>query len=556
MAKMYPSTIRPDTESPAERLLYEVFDKQLPESFHVFHSVAWQARTGRYYRRDGEADFIVIHPERGILIIEAKGGQISYDGTSGVWMQNNHEMGKDPFEQAKASRYHLKRTLMEEPFWHQFNVAFGHAVAFPDVVAPTTPLTLQAPSTVILDKRALQDVEAWMEVVFFYYRGRETRPNIDNFGMQYLLNLLAPVRELRSLMGLDFQDEEAEFIELTEAQYRLLDFMASTNRAAIAGCAGSGKTLLAAEKARRLAGQGWRVLLTCFNRNLAAFLCDDYLADRPKTLQIANFHKMAHDLVQKSGQAKPNDFTKASYFNETLPEQLGTAVDILGPQFDAIVVDEAQDFQENWWLPLQMLLEDPDSGTFYIFYDDNQNIYGGLERVKNLARGFPLTENFRNTQAINAMVSRFYTSDHEVVALGPRGRNVDVHAYTKEIGMIKALRKTLHHLVNEEEVNPEDIIVLTPRSAANSALSRIGRLGNFLLTRNWDTDYDEIFYETIHSFKGLESPIIILTELSTDMKYAVDELLYVGCSRARNHLVIICHDTILSRLRSVTPTEQ
>ena len=217
-------------------------------------------------------------------------------------MQNNHEMGKDPFEQAKGSRYHLKRTLQEEPFWRQQNFAYGHAVAFPDVAAPTTPLTLQAPSTVILDKRALQDVEAWMEVVFFYYRGRDTRSDIDNYGMQYLINLLAPVREMRSLMGLDFQAEEAEFIELTEAQYRLLDFLASTNRAAIAGCAGSGKTMLAAEKARRLAAQGWRVLLTCFNRNLAAFLAVDYLSERPKSLQIANFHKMADDLVQRSGQ--------------------------------------------------------------------------------------------------------------------------------------------------------------------------------------------------------------------------------------------------------------
>ena len=72
MARMFPTPIRSDTQSPAERILYDAFRDNLPESYHVFHSVAWQARSGRYYERDGEADFIVIHPKRGILVIEAK----------------------------------------------------------------------------------------------------------------------------------------------------------------------------------------------------------------------------------------------------------------------------------------------------------------------------------------------------------------------------------------------------------------------------------------------------------------------------------------------------
>ena len=230
-----------------------------------------------------------------------------------------------------------------------------------------------------------------------------------------------------------------------------------------------------------------------------------------------------------------------------MPELLVSAIDILGPQFDAIVVDEAQDFQENWWLSLQMLLEDPDDGTFYIFYDDNQNIYGGLRKVKNLAQPFPLTENFRNTQTIHGMVTGFYKSDHEVIALGPPGREVEVLIFTDDSGMIKTLRQTLHRLVNDEEINPEDIVILTPRSATNSMLTRAGRVGNFRLSRDWDVDYDEIFYETIHSFKGLERPVIILVELTEDMKNAVDELMYVGCSRARHHLVVICQKSLVER---------
>ncbi|MFN2135595.1 MAG: ATP-binding domain-containing protein, partial [Candidatus Promineifilaceae bacterium] len=348
---------------------------------------------------------------------------------------------------------------------------------------------------------------------------------------------------------------QKEFIRLTEEQFSLLDFLQGTPRAAIAGCAGSGKTLLAAEKARRLAIQGWRVLLTCYNRNLATFLRDDYMRNRPPSLEIANFHQLATTLVKRSGQRPPGRFAGSSeqsrYFAETLPEQLVDAADILGPQFDAIVVDEAQDFQQNWWTPLQFLLPEPDNSTFYIFYDDNQNIYGGLRQVKNLAQTYPLTKNFRNTQRINDVVEHFYNSDHTITAVGPEGRDVPLLVYRDDRAMIEHLRKTLHNLINVNEVDTRDIVILTPVSAGKSALSRAGRLGSFLLTRNWDTDYNEIFYETIHSFKGLESPVIILTEIAADISSKADELLYVGCSRARNHLVVICHEDAQELFSSV-----
>lgn len=550
MARMFPDTLNPDTESRAEIRLYHLFAEALSPDYHVFHSVAWQARTGRYGARDGEADFVIIHPRHGILVLEAKAGQISFDGRTGQWRQNNHDMGKDPFEQAKRSRYHLKRTLEENSYWQERDIVFGHAVAFPDVVTPNYPLTLQAPQTVIFDQRNLQDPQAWFENVFAYYRGTAPRGEIDPSGMKYLINMLAPIRELHSLMGLDIQNEAAEIVRLTRNQYKVLDMLAWQPRAAIAGCAGSGKTMLAAEKARRLAEQGWRVSLTCYNTNLAAFLRDDYLAERPSTLHIQNFHKMALHLVRRSGQhSDPNEWPdeEQHYFAQVLPEQLGTAVDILGPQYDAIVVDEAQDFLEEWWLPLQMFLEEPDDGAFYIFFDDNQNIYGGLRNITNLAQGFPLVENCRNTREIHQIVQRFYHSDHPITALGPDGRPPEIIPYTDTASLGKALAAVLHKLIREEEVDPGDIVILTPRGLEHSALSQLGRLGNFRLTTNWNIDYNELYYTTIHSFKGLESPVVILVEIGEPGAQAADELFYVGCSRARHHLVIICQEDIAYR---------
>ncbi|MFN2137780.1 MAG: nuclease-related domain-containing protein, partial [Candidatus Promineifilaceae bacterium] len=225
MARMYPHPMRPDTDSRAEVLLYDLFEKELPDTYHVFHSVAWQSRTAGHFRRDGEADFVIVHPDKGILVLEAKAGQIDYDGRTGKWTQNNHDMGKDPFEQAKGSLYHLRDTLNEEYYWRERDIAFGHAVAFTDVVAPTTPISLQAPGSIILDKRNLQDVEAWVANAFEYYRGGRKRNGIDAYGMGYIVDLLAPVRELRSLIGIDIKDEQKEFIRLTEEQFSLLDFL-------------------------------------------------------------------------------------------------------------------------------------------------------------------------------------------------------------------------------------------------------------------------------------------------------------------------------------------
>jgi len=545
---MFPHPIAPDVPSQAEVKLYHALQSQLPDDYLVFHSVAWQTRDEIRGVRDGEADFVIVHPQKGILVLEVKGGMIDFDGENGVWLQNGYLMRKDPFEQAKSFKYHLLKLLKHDAYFASRHLFISHAVAFPDVVVPNFPLTLQSPRRIILDKRDTLAVREWVNEHFAYARGQSNWDDIGKHGARYLQNLLAPVRHLRSLLGVDIQTEEAEFVRLTEQQCRLIDFIASVPRAAIAGCAGSGKTMLAAYKAMQLAEEGLRVLLTCFNKNLAAFLREDYLAERPSSLHIVHFHKLAADLVRRSGQiiGHLQDGDMDTYLSQRLPEQLTTAVDRLGPQYDAIVVDEAQDFRENWWLPLQLLLEDPDAGVLYLFYDNNQNIYGGLRQVKNLVENeYPLRENCRNTQKINEMVNRFYNGRHPLVSLGPTGRDVVIKTYSNEKELRDELRKILHELIHKENVAPEDIVVLSPFATDHSKLSGMGKLGGFQLTTNWDIASDEIYYTTIHSYKGLESPVIILTEIEPGFKYNVQELLYVACSRARHHLVILCHDEMV-----------
>jgi len=74
------------------------------------------------------------------------------------------------------------------------------------------------------------------------------------------------------------------------------------------------------------------------------------------------------------------------------------AADILNWHVDAVIVDEGQDFREEWWLALRYLLNDPDSGIFYVFFDDHQNLYSSGGVPLEVAP-VVLRKNCRNTRA-------------------------------------------------------------------------------------------------------------------------------------------------------------
>lgn len=389
MARMHPSPIRPDTQSYAERKLYAAFEEQLSDDFDVFHSVAWQVRDPRAGVEDGEADFVLAHPDSGILIVEVKGGRIRYDGQTEQWFSNQYSI-KDPFKQGRTAKYSLLKKLKELRYWSDRRVTVGYAAAFP-VVTVKDDLRLDAPRELILDASDVEDVKNWVQKAIHYVQGE--RPGDEPLGptgVSQLIDLLSPSWELRPLLSATIRAEEEELTRLTEEQFEMLDFLNRHRRAAITGCAGSGKTTLAVEKASRLAEQGFHVLLTCFNVNLAQFLSGDETL--PNRLDVANFHKLAQGLAYRAGLSHtgPRD---DEYFDVVLPELMMDAIENLGTQYDAIVVDEGQDFRDNWWIPLQCLLHDPDQGILYVFFDDNQNLYRTAQSIPLELAPFSLTRN-------------------------------------------------------------------------------------------------------------------------------------------------------------------
>src|SRR5215472_6957812 len=107
MARMYPDHLGEQVQSQAERTLYTALGEQLDDSYVVFHHVGWIAHDKRKHPHDGEVDFVIAHADRGVLVIEVKGGTIRRDGKTGRWTTTSvsgiTDPIPDPIEQAKDS---------------------------------------------------------------------------------------------------------------------------------------------------------------------------------------------------------------------------------------------------------------------------------------------------------------------------------------------------------------------------------------------------------------------------------------------------------------------
>jgi superfamily I DNA/RNA helicase len=391
-----------------------------------------------------------------------------------------------------------------------------------------------------------------------------------DIGMKALHELLGRDLRIESPLAASVAAAEDRIVTLTERQFVILGTLHGHRRAVILGVAGSGKTLIAAEKARRLAAEGFDVLLTCFNRPLAEWLAST--VGRHERVTVSTFHRLAERLGQEAGLIGAMPTHDAAYF-DGLPDILDRVLRGGGPRFDAIVVDEGQDLDSVWWLPLLDLLRDRERGIVYVFGDANQDLYHALEPdelgvvMPERIEPFYLTENRRSTRTIHAFAQRFSKADASAppsVALGPEGSRVEIVTYAD--GDAEACRKAvsgvLREVIDRGRVAPSDCVVLTPRSARSSWLMsadgspveawpyrlmpEYGPEGAVLPV---PTKGAQVRVATIHRYKGLESPCVVLAEI--DERVGESELaglLYVGATRARSHLVVVAGAAVVARL--------
>jgi hypothetical protein len=552
MARMVPFPMLP-TASSAERRLYEGFLSQLGDEYVVYHSVPWNLEPDRPGgpRVEGEADLVIAHPEDGILVLEAKGGQLSYDPDSKRWLQagreGRHPLDEDPFHQAQDEMHSLIDILSHQPGWERWQPSYGYGVAFPDGLY-TTDAHPGAPAAIAIDRDDMDRLATRVKQIMAKYRRAGRRFGAD--GMEALERALGVRVEIRAPLDLQFGEEERQIVELTNDQMFALTYVLHRGRAAIVGPAGSGKTILALELAKRLAAGDHRTLLTCFNRRLGEYL--RRAAGNAPNLDVFHFHDLCRHLAEEAHltvpPTPPDGEAATLYYERTLPDLLAQAADVLGPRYDAMVVDEAQDFRAGWWPTLMKLHTRPKDGHLFVFADNNQNLYGGGVPSDLVDVEVPLLSNLRNTKQIHEFVSVHFDGDLRAKAGGPDGRPVEVLAYRDEDDLARLLALVLKNL-EAENVPLDDVVVLTPARAVKSPLRQRGHVDGYRLVDEPDGKPGAVLTTTIHGFKGLERPVVILAELGERHEEDLEPYLYVGGSRAKNHLIILATEPVARELR-------
>jgi hypothetical protein len=543
MAKMYPAQVSPFTTSSAERLLFTELQKQLSTDYVVMHSVGWLTRR-RQFDDVGEADFVITNPRRGVLILEVKGGAIRGEWASENWTSTDrggtaHEI-KNPIKQADRTKWALRAKLADNPPTKAFVYPMFRGVAFPDMLLGNQPIGIDWDRQLVIDSSDLNSLAKAIDRMFSV--DLPTNP-LAKDAVEGLVSLLQPTVEItRPGLVSELKTAEGHMARLSEEQSRTLEVLQFQRQAVINGCAGSGKTMLAVEKAMRLAEEGFEVLLTCYNKNLAAWMrsiVQQHSGAAADRIRVSHYHDLAVKLCEEAGMpttVRPGD---QSFWDDDLPNDLADAIPLLAKRFDAIVVDEGQDFLENWWITVQELLSDPKDGVFYIFQDERQAIYQRCSNLPISAPPFSLNRNYRNSSTIHERVVDYYDGEPKPGSLGPQGRPIEFIDAAGASGQ-GSLRKAIATLVNEEHVQPGQIVILTPHGKDRSSLVEGQAMGNLTLTWATDPTEHQVRVSSIHSFKGLESDIVILVETDHLGNPArARRLCYVGLSRAKHHLVVI-----------------
>jgi hypothetical protein len=537
MARIIPRGAGADTVSVAERMFLSAAIDHLDDNFWVFHSVPWVRVSSRHLRQ-GECDFLILHPVLGIISIEVKPGDVCYDGSSDAWLRSDgSSLGKDPFLQAQRSAHAVNDLLSQNVRgWADCGFAYSYAVYFSEADRIHGRFPPHALPLLTLLQADLSHLQDRLENIATHFGKKQQRPQHEL--IRRAIDQLRPEFQLIQTFSTKLQTEERNLHRLTQQQMEVLDLMRDTKRLLIRGCAGSGKTLLALEKASRLAKEGQRVLLLCFNIPLAEWL-RSRVQQEQLPVEVIHFHGLCESMAKAAGLdfAIPSDSDAVSeFYNRHSPALLEQAIAIgAGPRFDAVIVDEGQDFVADWWLSIEELLTDPRQGTMYVFYDPEQNIFGRNFGFLVDEAKLTLDKNCRNTTQIAIYVNRVAGRPSKSADFAPEGLVPVERSVNSSDSEVEEADRIVADLIHNKGLTPNRILLLGRHRRSNSPFAHIGELAGVPLVDEamGSANDRSIQYATIFRFKGLEADCVILTGFRRPKAGDVDPTLYCAASRAK-----------------------
>lgn len=587
MATMIPAELDADARTPrGEREVFVALkrDQVVSGTWTAMHSldIRWHV-----CKLEGEADFLVMAPGLGILVVEVKGCRV--ERTNGRWIyhyQLRKESNESPFAQARSAMHSIRRVLerrtdleirglqnWQKWVWHSCVVftgmdfeqpagaGGGHNLEWmPSEVVSSRDIAGRGIPTCLadalrarhreLDQRRRQEVNGELQGqsrAALWYHPDGSRPSAEE--VNALAALLRPDLCFEESGAARIRRIEQAIRETTEAQTELALSIVENDRVLIKGSAGTGKTFVALRMAKCLIADGLRVGFFCYNALLGDWLKAQFSQDPQPPAYVGTLSKLMVDMV-----GRPPADAGHEFWSTELPER---AVKRLvesnaSPRFDVIFVDEAQDLLSQPLLDVLDLLLDGGlrNGRWIIAGDfSGQAIYAqgaGEERLlTQLAakRGTyttsALRRNCRNAKEIHGgMKALGFARDTETRSLDETTRGTLMpHFVADSDAAVRKLRDVLVDL--RTRFSPEEIVVLSGKSERSSPSLLTGECNLQLRKLEGPAPPSgTIGYATIHAFKGLEAKAVVVIDLAS-LDGRDEKLLYTGISRGRIEVHLI-----------------
>jgi len=532
-------------EPKSEQKVYKALSEQLPNDWLVVHSLEFIKQTSKHNSHgDREADFVIFAPKYGVLVIEVKGGGIEYDEQIRQWYsidryKKRHEI-KNPLGQSKDAKYEIKNHLAQRG---KRNILIAHGALFPDLSNVNALSNPSISNEILGGSDKLIDLKTWIISIFDYWGGEQPNYNpLKISGINIANQLYGKQVTIQPSLASRIEEEIEQQIILTNQQKAILRQLKRRKEAIIEGGAGTGKTVLALDHAQILAKQGLKVLLLCYNEKLGNVLKEK--SQGIDNLHSMNFHEFCswrirqvhnhtgRDLLEEASLENPDE----DKFDVWMPDALSESYDISPIQYDAIIIDEGQDFKDEYWLAIEELRDKNKNIKLYIFQDGNQSIYTSTDELPINNEPLLLFDNCRNTKPIHQLAYQYYpNSGIEAPEIEGDKTKFITNSFIEEQAII--IDKNVAQLINEEGIKPKDISVIVMSDFYKAKELLVKSRNKKLWAFKEFSPKTKVLVETAKRFKGLESNIIFLWIL--DSSQMNDKLLYVSISRARFRLFIV-----------------
>ena len=538
---MHPSDITKRKHVKSEEDFFNACRDQLSEKYHVFFSVRWYSEENGK-RIDSECDFLIFNPDYGFLCVECKGGKGIYVDDDDTWFLEEYDEDRklrcSPYKQAEESMRFFKR-YYEDELETAYPGIYGNAVAFPKF-AVSSPITVESPLALTIDIEDMGNLQTRIIEIFRYFNVK--RGGHASFmapdAQKKFISLINKRVALSVAAGALIEDKERELAEINQTQDVVIDLLTHYPRAFIIGGAGTGKTWIAIKKIKRCLLSGKHPLFLCYNATLAARVKRNI---GMAGADVYSIDELAETILGTACETAPSVNGCKEYSNllEQLPEL---------QQYDLVVVDEAQDFTEDWAYCANLLVKG--KGSLYVFYDESQNLFSRDFGDKFFIDGEPfvLRYNIRNTSNIYQYTLNRTALGTDTLVNQIEGVEPDVRKLTRKQAVISFVDSVVNKLVNKEGVSPEKIVILSNQRLDQSVLNDVSYVGGYPLTSLTDTVPGGVVFASVEDFKGLESDIIIFInhtykgEANTKEIRAIQ---YTALTRARFYLYVIDYERTL-----------